>query len=532
VVKVILDAMLWNHYILHRVTGIISTLECSGVLLGMKPIGTITKYYPFLDEATRKTLDSLMMEASDFNDFLIRLGNYACSREVPLPLAYMAAVWAWHGEAQDIQERIAERYGHHLVIAPWTFSSLHPTEGRDHQARMSEALDKAIVSEPEEWILFLLLLRKNAMFGATPEGIWAFDAARNLLNNNPELECFRPEILHGEARIMDLEGDKLGAIETSLEVLEMAREEDNPYLAASLLLDLGSKVSQSDFHRAMKFVDEAYSIAETLGLPRLVRSTLLRMSHISHKLGEYDLALKCLFDSTSIETSPRLSGYHTPIDVSDIYADLGDGEEALNWILAYEEAEGTGPAGLSGHGCPEFAMARALLLLGRTDEALTHIDRLKEIAIKSGWEPWLAGHYYIAGLYEIATGEISNGMHMIESALEISRRRDMQAYVNMCLLALVEAEIMAYEADDIDMDPMDSGPWMKMLEEEASDKRLTGILMQHALLKAEFRLKLDQTKAAREILEEALDISDLSSVKTLRGRILNQLDNLERLATS
>ncbi|MHA2163017.1 MAG: tetratricopeptide repeat protein [Candidatus Thorarchaeota archaeon] len=499
----------------------------------MKPIGTITMYYPFVDGETRETLDSLMEKSEHFQDFIIRLGERVCSEDIPFSLAFIAAVWSRRGEVKETQERIAERYKGNAVILPWTFSSLSPTDGKALEAKMVEMLDEAIVSEPEDWILLHLLLRKMSVLFATPEGIWAFDAARNLLEKKPGLECFRPRIQHAKAQIKDYEGDTRSAIEIYFDVLERARQQDDQYLVANLLIDLGRKTSPTDYHGAMQFIDEAYSISKELGVPRLLRITLLSMSSISHKLGEYDLALKCLFNTSELTHSPSYLDYHIPLDVSDIYSDLGEGKEALSWALMYEEGENAGgPSGLSGHGCPEFAMARALLLLNRTEEALEHIERLRDIAFKTGIESWLAGHYFVSGLYEIATGEIATGMQMIQSALEIYERRDNQTFVNRCLIALTKAEIMSYEVDNSNLDPRDSGPWMARLEQEASDKRLFGILMQHAMLKAEFRIKLGQIDAARETLEAALDISDQPSVKTLRKRILEQIEALEKIPMS
>jgi len=216
-----------------------------------------------------------------------------------------------------------------------------------------------------------------------------------------------------------------------------------------------------------------------------------------------------------------------------IYSDIGDGKEALNWASMYDYPEGKGgPSGLSVHGCPDTTFARALLLLNRTSEASKHIDSLKEKAFKSGWEPWLADFYFVSGQYEIAMGEIANGMELIQRALEIYERLDIQTSINRALIALTKAEILGYKPDDKTPDPRDSGTWMTKLEKEAIEKRLTGVLMQLALLKAEFRKKLNQIEAARETLEAALEISDQPSVKTLREQIVSQLKELVRDSSS
>ena len=65
--------------------------ECSLV----EPLGTITKYYKFIDEETKTILDSLMDESSSYFDFVRRLCDVVLENEVPVNLAYIAAVQAW-----------------------------------------------------------------------------------------------------------------------------------------------------------------------------------------------------------------------------------------------------------------------------------------------------------------------------------------------------------------------------------------------------------------------------------------------------
>jgi hypothetical protein len=47
----------------------------------MKPMGTITKYYPFIDEETKSILNSLMEESSSYFDFVQRLCDVVLENE-------------------------------------------------------------------------------------------------------------------------------------------------------------------------------------------------------------------------------------------------------------------------------------------------------------------------------------------------------------------------------------------------------------------------------------------------------------------
>jgi hypothetical protein len=71
------------------------------------------------------------------------------------------------------------------------------------QPKMVKALSSAMASEPDDWILLHLLFRKMTVFSATPEEVWAYEEAKELLEKQPSLECFRLEIQHAEGRIKD-----------------------------------------------------------------------------------------------------------------------------------------------------------------------------------------------------------------------------------------------------------------------------------------------------------------------------------------
>ena len=49
----------------------------------MEPIGTITQYFPFIDEETRNVLESTMTEASDYYEFVQRLRDFVLSTDSP-----------------------------------------------------------------------------------------------------------------------------------------------------------------------------------------------------------------------------------------------------------------------------------------------------------------------------------------------------------------------------------------------------------------------------------------------------------------
>jgi len=87
----------------------------------MKPIGIITKYYPFIDEETKSILDSLMKDSKNYFDFVERLSAFVLENEVPLNLAFLAAVHAWWCRVEDFIDAIQDKYNDIPCIRPWAF---------------------------------------------------------------------------------------------------------------------------------------------------------------------------------------------------------------------------------------------------------------------------------------------------------------------------------------------------------------------------------------------------------------------------
>ncbi|KXH73825.1 MAG: hypothetical protein AM326_10375 [Candidatus Thorarchaeota archaeon SMTZ-45] len=88
----------------------------------MEPIGTITNYFPFLKEETVDVLKEVMDQATNYYDFVVRLGSKACDEDVSLELAYMAALHVWRSEERSLQDRLREKFNDTPEILVWTFS--------------------------------------------------------------------------------------------------------------------------------------------------------------------------------------------------------------------------------------------------------------------------------------------------------------------------------------------------------------------------------------------------------------------------
>ena len=89
------------------------------VAVKTKSLGTITKYYPFIDTKTREVLDSVMDEAENYRDFVVRLVEKVVSEESSALLVYFSAMHATRLLVPESIAKVAETYGDIDIARPW-----------------------------------------------------------------------------------------------------------------------------------------------------------------------------------------------------------------------------------------------------------------------------------------------------------------------------------------------------------------------------------------------------------------------------
>ncbi len=243
-----------------------------------------------------------------------------------------------------------------------------------------------------------------------------------------------------------------------------------------------------------------------------------RMALIYLARGEYDMALESTFAAVELyyhDFGPSGGGSGA---ISSILHDIGDGKQALYWANeGFRFTGGKGGPGLHG------IKSNALVLLGRLDEADTHLNQQHKLSLASAIEEDAADYQYSRGLHELKSGNPQVAIDSLEQALIIYEQLNIQIAINRCLIAMTQAEIQL--ADESSKDDS-SGPWMVRLESHARKRNYPGIQMHAALLRADFLVKQCRKPEAREVLQDALDILDSPTVKTLRTRIQKMLDDL------
>ncbi|MFW9911410.1 MAG: tetratricopeptide repeat protein [Candidatus Thorarchaeota archaeon] len=488
----------------------------------MKPLGTITMYYPFFESETRSVIETISNSSSSYREFVLNLASKASEEPVPLHLVYIAARHAWQLSEADTMQRIAEAHGENAIIRPWTFHQRIQSESEGEVAQIRESIEDAIAAKPEDWIVVQLPQVCEGFLGLLTELSGFVEDIGNILANNPDLECFKSGLHNVKCWLYVMDDDLKSAISEIELGLEIARKFDDRYRVMRLLIDLANLTKNSDVRSALGYLESAHLICTELETKHDESVILNEMGLASTILGEFDLAMECHLNSFRIEEHEGRSGYFAALNLSHAHRNLDDHLGALSWAESALQSAVPGEKIWS-----HLAMARSLSDLGTLDKAAHHLDVAKELSLRSGHETVLGQYYYVLGLYELATGVPETALQTLVQALDIYERQNILLYVVYCLLALTEAELAIARKNPSTADADSSGPWMSRLRKLAADHDLPGIMICHNLMKSEFQLLQGRADSARESLQDALAVQDSPGMKTLRKKVLSKIHLLE-----
>jgi hypothetical protein len=261
----------------------------------MKPLGTITKYYPFIDEETKSILDSLMEGASNYYDFVQQLCEVALNNDVPVNLAYLATRQAWFCRMRSTVKQLGERYGEILFIRPWlhVIDSAEKVQALYHDT-IVEAIDKAIETSVDNWIevdLHILHAFFHHPFGEVMSLYEPLEKVKAMINSHPHLRCFESIIYAFEGIARTKEGEIKEALEGLQKGKALAESyNDEVYLYMNMLQE-GVIQTTLNVHDAATIFEDLYDLVQKLQVPGLVCEVLNDASLVYETLGEYDLVI-------------------------------------------------------------------------------------------------------------------------------------------------------------------------------------------------------------------------------------------------
>ena len=491
----------------------------------MRSIGTITKYYPFLNPEEKQLVDSIMDQSENYRDFVDKLADYVTNPGTSRNLLHLAVFHALEIDESSITGKLCvtdDPFVNSLnAIFQKSLDDPSITDPNDIHILFQTVLSTDI----EDWVYLHVLFQSHDLIDDAVLRENYITKMKNLFNQNPKLECFFPRFLCNEAFRLRREGDINSALDLCNEALNHARELDDTLVIAGLLDCKASIIKDDDVHAAAELIEEFYSLFTFLDHRKGRSSAAADMGNVYFILGEYDFALKFYLDAVrTFPDSLETSGDYEYV-FARIYNALGKPNEAKKWIEHGKEVENT--LNLSKQSpLYHLAVAQTQIILGHKEKARQHLDMAREKVYKTGNEVLLAVYEYHEGLYEISFGSVLNSLQSFESALDVAERLNIQIIGNRCLLAMAKAEVLSGLSAKGSKKGETSSKWMSRLESHATKRNYVGIRMQHALLKAEYQIKQGELDKAMYTLTNALALSDSPGVETTRNNIQEQIEKL------
>ena len=485
----------------------------------MEPLGTITKYYPFIDEELQSTLDSLMKESSSYFDFVNRLEKMVLEKESSDNMVYIAAAQCWYASDLILSNPILEKYNSLAIIKPWRYYwGTHESYKFEKCQVILQSLDSALDSSTDDWIAAELLLAHAYNLAARPEGADLLSRANAILDRQPDLFCFKPLAYIAEGMLNHAFGKVADVVAYCRKASELANANGDTVYEFFATLLLGNSNKNKSPQESIDVLEQAYQIAQNLGAPVFIGETLAGVGLVYEILGEYDLAIPSQLECIN-EVGTAGSEIIFAI-LSRLYAVLGQGLQSLEWAdRCLEDKE---------LHLGYLRKARALIVLDRLDEAEALLEIAGRKVLQAGYESYLARYHFVSGLLDMARGEYVNAMGTLEQAYEILYPLDRLVFMNEILIALATVELALFKQSKRS-DEVISGRWLSNLENHSRSYDLPGITMQAALLRSEVFKSQGQLQDAYETLQRALKLSESPGVKTLRKKLSTKIEEIDRL---
>jgi tetratricopeptide (TPR) repeat protein len=492
----------------------------------VKPIGTITNFYPFLKQKTLEIVKPLLKDAEGFDDFVMKLVEIVLNQDEPNDLLIFTTIQAWvsgnHGFFYTLRPRLLKD----VILKPWLFfASDGTTEERNNDFSIS--IKHALEASSEDWVRLHLLMIGARWHSQPIERQNYLSEAKELLESQSKLTCFSPEIHIRSGQMKKAEGNLRGAMEEFEDAKKIAELYNDVIGKCDAVCDIAISLKETDVYQALDLMEESFETFESLGANTWAGVTASNMGFFHTLIGEYDLAIELYREGErifKIKDSDNRAVVH-----SRLYCDIDRPEKILEWIKLHFKFEDFSPSVLehiAAFNPPSFqlAVARPLVQQGKFEDVTPLLSETHRQILQKGAEIELFQYNHVFGLYEIAKGNLDTGLQSMADALAEAERLNVDSEVNSILLSLTKAEVRNIEGGGtIDS----SGQWMTRYGIHAREKNYRGIMMLHALLKAEYQEMIGEPEAARLTLKDALTFTDSLGVVTLRKRIMKRLEEID-----
>ncbi|MCK5150338.1 MAG: tetratricopeptide repeat protein [Candidatus Thorarchaeota archaeon] len=492
----------------------------------MRSLGTITLFFPYIDDETRKILHNTMIEASDFSDFSERLCTIVLTTNTPILTQYLNFYFVVILAEQKLLTKIATADKIPRMMKPifllMRYLSEDVTASWDE---MTQLLADAVEEVPNEWFVCHLYLfwrylaAESSMYPPSDYNLHPYESVVADVQKNQDLEYLRIFLLLIESRGFTSEYEVSKAIGSMEKALELAKKYDDQLMEAHIEYIMASWIKFTDTKRAIDYGIHARKIFQGLGATNGLSLIQSLLGHIMGMRGEYDAAIEHHKQAREIAGSMLVQTITADNIIAMYFLLSGKGNDALEIVNRILESSEIPPTFI-----PDFERLKAwaLTILGRNEEARVEFDKFRELAMKSGETKLLIQMELLEGLLEKSENNIETAASTFEKILTSFRDNPMPLYENMSLINLVDIEIEMLYPESIDIRADSSGTWMNALEDHLSKFDFPGIAAQSKLLKAKFRQKQGRQDDVQRLLDEVIAASASPSMRYLKNLIAKE----------
>jgi len=489
----------------------------------MDPIGTITCYFPHIEEDTKNVLETIMGEASDYYDFVHRLGEFVLEDERPVMVVYFAIHHAILALNYKLIDKIREKYSHHLVLGPNLFISSAFTGTVEDLKKVHELADAVLATDPPDWlVLEMTFMKFEADMRNYPATIYQDEVMNTILRmieENPDFGYYDACLYDYLAIRAHADGDSEERMRCVNKAIRASEKFDEQVRVAHMLIRKAGILMSSDPEEARAILQRAYKIVETsLAIPSNYADIIFNLAINDSIRGDFDNAIKRLLDVVSLRERAGLNFGNAAHFLSMIYNVIGDYESGLEWgCMAEDQFKSR-----------SYLINRAvldqiwsLILLKRLTEAQVLIDATRESVLKSGDESHLAWFHFVTGLMDAEQGDFSAAASSIEQGLRIYEQMGTALVTELIFLhELARIEVSSCTSEEM------VSPSLAILEDKAVSGNLTGYLGQVLVLKGEFAIMTGDEALLREVTEQLQAISEKEDLPYLKPHFERLLRNL------
>ncbi len=483
----------------------------------MDPIGTITTYFPFIDEETKNVLERIMIEAADYYDFVQKLGELVLNNDSPIMVVYFALHHAILAIDYPLIDMIREKYGEHQILGPNLFISSSFMESYEDVKKVHEIADAIIATDPEDWIaLEMHFMKFEADMRNYPTTMYDssnMERIHELIDSNPDFGFYETILCDYLSIQAHHDGDPEGRMRCIDEGLEIAEKFDDQLRVAHLLIRKAGLLRNTE---SRKLLEQAYELVDaSLGIPANFADIIRRLGLLDAVRGDFDSAIKRYLQAVSIRERAGLEYGNEANFLSLLYNVIGEPESGLEWArMADVQLKGR-PYMLNRSALIQIW---SLILLKKLPEAEIILDTTRESVLKSGDEGQLAWLHFVTGVLEFERGDFSLAASSIEQALSIYETYNW-SYTSQIVFLHHLAKCDVYSCDTGE----GVFPSLAIMEEKANSEDLPGIKGQVLLLKARLAIMKDDEALLREIISQLRSLIENDNLSFLQPYLENLL---------